>query len=110
MKIIFVTIFILISFQSFGETDQVQVLKTDRFAKAMEVIQNKCFQCHKGQWKNYTTSEKWVESGLIRPSDFRGSELIYSLKNYGGDMPFTTKLVVTKAELKILKKWIKHIK
>jgi uncharacterized membrane protein len=110
MKIILMTICALLSGPSFSETTQVEFVKNDPYVKAMEVIQNKCFSCHRGQWKNYTTSEQWVTARLIKPADFRGSEIIHSLKNYGGDMPFTTKLVVTRPELRILKKWIDSLK
>ncbi len=83
--------------------------KPDYLTPAMVVIQNKCFTCHSGPWKNYKTSQQWVDSGLVKPSDFRGSQIIYSLRNFGGDMPMNPKFIVSNSELRILKRWINSI-
>ncbi|TNE95422.1 MAG: hypothetical protein EP326_15170 [Deltaproteobacteria bacterium] len=73
--------------QRYGNTG---IDNTTPFGKAFNVIQTNCINCHTGYhniYSNYTTSQAWVNSGLVKANDFAGSPLIIKLINYGGNMP-----------------------
>jgi len=73
--------------QRYGNTG---IDNTTPFGKAFNVIQTNCIDCHTGHhniYSGYTTSQAWVNSGLVKAGDFAGSPLIIKLINYGGNMP-----------------------
>ena len=79
-----------------------------RLSAAYTVMQGKCFQCHSA-WSAYDTSSKWEQAGLITPSSAATSQLIRSLKNYGGDMPPDSHSPLTNEQLTTLENWIDNL-
>lgn len=90
------------------ETDSPEGL---RFYNAYNVINSKCISCHTSYhngYANYTTSEKWIESGLVTANDFENSFLILKLKNYGGSMPQGGS-ELSSEQITYLKDWIEGL-
>lgn len=79
-----------------------------RLAASYSVLQAKCFQCHSG-WSGYTTSQQWVDAGLVVRGSFLSSELIRRLKNYGGDMPPDPQSPLSTDEIAPLQTWIENL-
>jgi hypothetical protein len=73
---------------------------------AYVVMQAKCFACHGDQWKDYKTSNDWIEKGLIVSGSTVNSSIYTSLTNNGGSMPKNPYPPLTKAEVETLKTWI----
>lgn len=91
--------------QRYGNTG---IDNTTPFGKAFNVIQTKCINCHTGYhniYSGYTTSQAWINAGLINANDFGGSPLIIKLINYGGNMPQGGSQLST-TEITYLQDWI----
>lgn len=76
-----------------------------RLAAVYTILQSKCFQCHSG-WTSYTTSAQWESAGLIVKGSAANSELVRSLKNYGGDMPPDPQSPLTTEQVTVFETWI----
>lgn len=76
-----------------------------RLSAAYSILQAKCFQCHSG-WTNYTTSAQWESAGLIAKGSAANSELVRSLKNYGGDMPPDPQSPLSTEQVAVFENWI----
>lgn len=84
-----------------------------RFAKAFQIIENKCISCHTSTrhttYAALTTSQKWIDSGNISKGDYNNSLIKVVLKNYpGGDMPQGSS-ELSQSELDTLRDWIDNI-
>lgn len=73
---------------------------------AYVILQNKCFQCHGDEWKNYKTSQNWIDHGLVVSGSLTNSSLYTSLKNVGGSMPKGSGANLTDSELETIKAFI----
>jgi hypothetical protein len=75
------------------------------------LIDSKCTSCHLGyhnSYSVYTTTDYWINNGLIVAGDFASSTLRNTLKNYGGDMPLQGSQF-SDAEIEILQDWIDNL-
>ncbi|MCO4794132.1 MAG: cytochrome c [Bacteriovoracaceae bacterium] len=82
-----------------------------RFSKAYNVVQTNCSSCHTGYhniYSGYTTSQAWVDAGLVVAGDFTGSFIIQKLKNYGGNMPGGASQL-SESEINYLSDWISNL-
>jgi mono/diheme cytochrome c family protein len=82
-----------------------------RFLAAYNLIDSKCTSCHLGyhnSYSGYTTTDDWINNGLIVAGDFASSTLRNTLKNYGGDMPLQGSQF-SDAEIEILQDWIDNL-
>lgn len=82
-----------------------------RFSKAYTVLENNCISCHTGYhniYSGYTTSEAWIDAGLVVAGDFSGSFLIQKLQNYGGNMPQGSSQL-SETEITNLNDWITNL-
>ena len=70
------------------------------------ILQNKCFTCHASPYKDYTSNQAWIDSGLVIAGSFETSPLKLKLKNYGGNMPPEPTSPLTASEIETLKNWI----
>lgn len=72
---------------------------------AYSVMKTKCFMCH-GDWKNYKTSQDWIDHGLIVSGAPTNSDIYNSLIQNGGGMPKSPYSPLTSAEVETLRTWI----
>ena len=82
-----------------------------RFLAAYNLIDSKCTNCHLGyhnSYAGYTTSDDWINNGLVVAGNFEASQLRNTLKNYGGDMPLQGSQF-SDAEIEILQDWIDQL-
>lgn len=100
MKLFFLSLFLLLSCQSYnshtGDAVKYKTVEVEAsLLPAYTVLQNRCVNCHTGRhnsWASYITNEQWIASGLIVPGDAQASTLIRRIinsNNIGSNMPPT---------------------
>jgi hypothetical protein len=72
---------------------------------AYKVIQSKCLPCH-STWKDYKTSQQWIDEGLIVSGSPTSSSIYTNLSNVGGSMPKDPYESLTTEELAYIREWI----
>jgi hypothetical protein len=76
----------------------------EQLCAAATGLQQKCFSCHKG-WAQFTTSQDYIDAGLVVAGNSAGSEIVSRTTNAGGDMP-TSGPSLSTTEYQALVDWI----
>ncbi len=76
--------------------------------EAYTLMQTKCFACHGKEWRGLTTSQMWIDKGLIVSGSPTNSSIYTSLTNNGGDMPKNPYPPLTRSEVLTIKNWINN--
>lgn len=83
------------------------------FKAAFTVLQNRCISCHDhSAWSKYTSSEKWIASGLIVAKNTSASPIIYKIYNFGGgssNMPLGGSTGIPGSEYQALLDWVEGL-
>ena len=74
--------------------------------QSLKILQANCISCHTG-WSSYTSSQDYIDNGLITAGDSTSSSIITSLKNEGGTMPQNSTL--SSSDYYILKDWVDNL-